>query len=150
MSDAIPDPIQHVGGGAPTPTPSAAPFTTHEPPDQLDGRVWDVVVVGGGSAGLSAALSLARVRRSVLVIDDGRPRNAPAVNVGAHGILGRDGISPPGAVADRARRGRRIWRHRGLRACGAGTARRRGLHGPDGGRAAGECPTPARDDRTGR
>ncbi|MFJ3311029.1 NAD(P)/FAD-dependent oxidoreductase [Streptomyces sp. NPDC086549] len=54
----------------------------------------DVVVVGGGAAGLSAALNLARVRRSVLVIDAGEPRNAPAVHVGAHGILGRDGISP--------------------------------------------------------
>lgn len=62
--------------------------------DRTGDRVWDAVVIGGGSAGLSAALNLARVRRSVLVIDDGRPRNAPAVNVGAHGILGHDGTSP--------------------------------------------------------
>ncbi len=55
---------------------------------------WDVVIIGGGPAGLSAALSLGRVRRSVLVIDAGEPRNAPAVRVGAHGILGREGISP--------------------------------------------------------
>lgn len=61
---------------------------------QADGRPWDVVVVGGGAAGLSAALNLARVRRSVLVIDAGEPRNAPAVRVGAHGVLGREGISP--------------------------------------------------------
>ncbi|MET7639144.1 NAD(P)/FAD-dependent oxidoreductase [Streptomyces sp. NPDC005438] len=53
---------------------------------------WDVVVVGGGPAGLSAALTLARVRRSVLVIDAGSPRNAPAS--AAHGLLGRDGVPP--------------------------------------------------------
>lgn len=57
-------------------------------------RIWDVVVVGGGAAGLSAALLLTRVRRSVLVIDAGEPRNAPAVRVGAHNILGREGVSP--------------------------------------------------------
>ncbi|MFC0006763.1 NAD(P)/FAD-dependent oxidoreductase [Micromonospora siamensis] len=61
---------------------------------RADERIWDVVVVGGGTAGLSGALNLARVRRSVLVIDAGEPRNAPAVNVGAHGLLGREGISP--------------------------------------------------------
>jgi thioredoxin reductase len=58
----------------------------------VDGTAWDVVVVGGGTAGLSAALTLSRVRRSVLVIDAGEPRNAPSA--GAHGILGREGISP--------------------------------------------------------
>ncbi|OIJ63894.1 NAD(P)/FAD-dependent oxidoreductase [Streptomyces mangrovisoli] len=61
---------------------------------QRDGTCWDVVVVGGGAAGLSAALTLGRVRRSVLVIDSGEPRNAPAVDVGAHGVLGREGVSP--------------------------------------------------------
>ncbi|MER6009429.1 NAD(P)/FAD-dependent oxidoreductase [Streptomyces bluensis] len=61
---------------------------------QAGERTWDVVVAGGGAAGLSAALNLARVRRSVLVINAGEPRNALAVDVGAHGILGRDGISP--------------------------------------------------------
>jgi thioredoxin reductase len=59
---------------------------------QVDGTQWDVVVVGGGVAGLSAALTLVRVRRSVLVIDAGEPRNAPAA--GAHGLLSRDGIAP--------------------------------------------------------
>ncbi|MET7304036.1 NAD(P)/FAD-dependent oxidoreductase [Embleya sp. NPDC005575] len=59
---------------------------------QANGRVWDVVVVGGGAAGLSAALTLGRVRRSVLVIDAGEPRNAPAS--AAHGLLSRDGIAP--------------------------------------------------------
>jgi len=52
----------------------------------------DVVVIGGGAAGLNGALMLARSRRSVLVIDSGAPRNAPAE--GVHGLLGRDGMSP--------------------------------------------------------
>ncbi|WP_427018057.1 NAD(P)/FAD-dependent oxidoreductase [Pseudarthrobacter sp. P1] len=55
-------------------------------------RVLDVLVVGGGAAGLSAALTLARARRDVLVVDAGNPRNAPAD--GVHGILTREGISP--------------------------------------------------------
>jgi len=54
---------------------------------------YDVVVVGGGAAGLSAALTLARARRSVLVVDTGAPRNAPAGHV--HNYLGCDGV-PPG------------------------------------------------------
>ncbi|MEO3781209.1 NAD(P)/FAD-dependent oxidoreductase [Micromonospora sp. B11E3] len=59
--------------------------------DQLrDG--YDVVVVGGGAAGLSGALTLARARRSVVVIDGGAPRNAPAT--GVHGLLAREGIRP--------------------------------------------------------
>ncbi|WP_352244305.1 bifunctional NAD(P)/FAD-dependent oxidoreductase/class I SAM-dependent methyltransferase [Microtetraspora sp. NBRC 13810] len=55
-------------------------------------RRYDVVVVGGGAAGLSGALTLARARRSVLVIDAGRPRNAPAGHV--HNYLTRDGVPP--------------------------------------------------------
>jgi thioredoxin reductase len=55
-------------------------------------RRYEVVVVGGGAAGLSGALILARVRRSVLVIDAGHPRNAPAGAV--HAYLGRDGNAP--------------------------------------------------------
>jgi thioredoxin reductase len=58
---------------------------------------YDVVVVGGGSAGLGAALTLARSRRSVLVIDDGTPRNAPADHV--HNYLGREGTPPQELVA---------------------------------------------------
>ncbi|MFI0979645.1 NAD(P)/FAD-dependent oxidoreductase [Streptomyces sp. NPDC021093] len=53
----------------------------------------DVVVIGGGAAGLSAALVLGRSRRSVLVVDAGQPRNAPAAHM--QGYLGRDGM-PPG------------------------------------------------------
>jgi thioredoxin reductase len=49
-------------------------------------------VIGGGAAGLSAAAVLARARRSVIVIDAGSPRNAPAA--GVHSFLSRDGISP--------------------------------------------------------
>ena len=54
--------------------------------------MYDVVVVGGGAAGLSGAMALGRSRRSVLVIDAGEPRNAPADH--AHNYLGREGISP--------------------------------------------------------
>jgi len=52
----------------------------------------DVIVIGGGAAGLSGALTLSRARRSVLVIDAGRPRNAPAGH--AHNYLGREGVNP--------------------------------------------------------
>ena len=61
---------------------------------------YDVVVIGGGAAGLSGALMLARSRRSVLVIDAGAPRNAPAGAV--HGLLARDG-TPPAELLDRGR-----------------------------------------------
>jgi thioredoxin reductase len=54
---------------------------------------YDVAVVGGGAAGLSAALVLGRARRRVAVVDAGTPRNAPATHM--HGFLSRDGM-PPG------------------------------------------------------
>ncbi|MFE0751156.1 NAD(P)/FAD-dependent oxidoreductase [Gordonia sp. NPDC058843] len=53
---------------------------------------YDVAIIGGGAAGLSAATVLARSLRKVVVIDAGQPRNAPAA--GAHNVLGQDGISP--------------------------------------------------------
>jgi hypothetical protein len=55
-------------------------------------KIFDTVIVGGGAAGLSAAVTLGRARRSVAVIDAGQPRNAPAD--GVHGFLTRDGLSP--------------------------------------------------------
>ena len=58
-------------------------------------ETYDVVVVGGGAAGLSGAVALSRARRSVLVVDAGSPRNAPAGHV--HNYLGREG-TPPGEL----------------------------------------------------
>jgi thioredoxin reductase len=55
-------------------------------------EIYDVVVVGGGAAGLSGAVALARSRRSVLVVDAGDPRNAPAGHV--HNFLTRDSTPP--------------------------------------------------------
>jgi thioredoxin reductase len=60
-------------------------------------EVRDVVVVGGGAAGLSAGLMLARARRRVTVVDAGAPRNAPAD--GVHALLGLDGVSPAELLA---------------------------------------------------
>lgn len=61
-------------------------------PDETLLPSYDVVVIGGGAAGLNGALMLARSRRSVVVIDAGQPRNAPADAV--HGLLGHDGVRP--------------------------------------------------------
>jgi thioredoxin reductase len=57
--------------------------------------MYDVIVVGGGPAGLSAALMLGRARRRVAVVDAGEPRNARAAAM--HGFLSRDGM-PPGEL----------------------------------------------------
>ncbi len=54
--------------------------------------MYDTVIVGGGTAGLSAALVLGRARRRVLLVSDGPPRNAPSE--GAHGFFTRDGTPP--------------------------------------------------------
>jgi thioredoxin reductase len=58
---------------------------------------YDVVVIGGGAAGLSAAVTLSRALRSVLVIDAGTPRNAPAH--GVHGFLTREDMDPLALLA---------------------------------------------------
>ena len=60
-------------------------------------EMYDVVIVGGGAAGLSAALVLGRARRRVLVIDGGAPRNAPAAHM--QGFLSRDGMPPAELLA---------------------------------------------------
>ncbi|HEX5200469.1 MAG TPA: NAD(P)/FAD-dependent oxidoreductase [Actinoplanes sp.] len=58
---------------------------------------YDVAIIGGGAAGLSAALVLSRARRRVLVVDAGAPRNAPAAHL--HGYLSRDGMPPSELLA---------------------------------------------------
>ncbi|HTF10202.1 MAG TPA: NAD(P)/FAD-dependent oxidoreductase [Asanoa sp.] len=60
-------------------------------------ETYDVIIVGGGPAGLAGALTLARARRSVLVIDNGTPRNAAAGHV--HNYLTRDGTPPAELLA---------------------------------------------------
>ncbi|WP_137929275.1 NAD(P)/FAD-dependent oxidoreductase [Mesorhizobium comanense] len=62
---------------------------------------YDLAVVGGSFAGLSAAIQAARARRKVLVIDAGQPRNRFAEH--SHGFLGQDGRAPD-AILDEARR----------------------------------------------
>jgi thioredoxin reductase len=66
----------------PTPTPSGD---------------YEVLVVGGGAAGLSAGLVLGRARRRTLVVDAGEPRNAPAAHM--QGYLSRDGMPPAELLA---------------------------------------------------
>jgi thioredoxin reductase len=63
----------------------------------MEEQAYDVVVVGGGAAGLSAALVLGRARRRVAVVDAGEPRNAPAAHM--HGFLSRDGMPPAAFLA---------------------------------------------------
>ncbi len=63
----------------------------------MDTKSYDVVVIGGGAAGLSAALVLGRARRPVAVVDAGEPRNAPAAHM--QGFLSRDGMPPTDLLA---------------------------------------------------
>jgi thioredoxin reductase len=58
----------------------------------VEAKRYGVVVVGGGAAGLNAALVLGRARRRVAVVDTGQPRNAPAAHM--QGFLSRDGMAP--------------------------------------------------------
>ncbi|WP_424215866.1 NAD(P)/FAD-dependent oxidoreductase (plasmid) [Streptomyces sp. BI20] len=88
---------------APAPAPTPAPVPSA---GSADGT-WDALVIGGGAAGLSGALMLARSRRSVLVVDGGSPRNAPAD--GVHGLFALDGTPP----AELLRRGREEVRRYG-------------------------------------
>ncbi len=62
---------------------------------------YDALIVGGGVAGLSAALILGRSRRSVVVVDSGLPRNRTSAHL--HGYLGSDGVEPA-VLLERARR----------------------------------------------
>ncbi|MEV8022266.1 NAD(P)/FAD-dependent oxidoreductase [Streptomyces sp. NPDC086554] len=66
--------------------------------NNMRNAAYDVVVVGGGTAGLSAALVLGRSRRRVLVVDAGEPRNAPAAHM--QGYLSRDGMPPAEFLAE--------------------------------------------------
>ena len=75
-------------GGEGTPSARSRPWKEHR---------YDVVVIGGGAAGLSAALVLGRARRRVAVVDGGAPRNAPAAHM--HGFLSRDGLAPADLLA---------------------------------------------------
>ncbi|MBO1751686.1 NAD(P)/FAD-dependent oxidoreductase [Actinotalea sp. BY-33] len=86
--------------------------------------VLDVLVVGGGPGGLSAALVLARARRRVVVVDAGEARNAAASHV--HGYLGLDDTSPE----DLRRRGRdEVARYGGVLRAGRVTSLRTASHG---------------------
>ncbi|MBZ9638137.1 NAD(P)/FAD-dependent oxidoreductase [Streptomyces sp. PSKA30] len=60
-------------------------------------ETYEVIVIGGGTAGLSAALVLGRARRRTLVVDAGEPRNAPAAHM--QGYLSRDGMPPADFLA---------------------------------------------------
>ncbi|MFK3731656.1 NAD(P)/FAD-dependent oxidoreductase [Streptomyces sp. NPDC088090] len=60
--------------------------------ESMDENAYEVVVVGGGAAGLSAGLILGRSRRRTLVVDAGEPRNVPSAHM--QGYLSRDGMSP--------------------------------------------------------
>lgn len=69
----------------------------HDHHQRIVERHCDVAVIGGSAAGLAAALQLVRQQRTVVVVDDATPRNAPAAHM--HGYLGHDGVPPAELVA---------------------------------------------------
>ena len=73
-----------------------SPAGPASPRQELD-ATYDVVVVGGGAAGLSGALALGRARRTVLVVDAGDARNSPAGHV--HNYLTSEGVTPNALLA---------------------------------------------------
>src|SRR5690242_19076463 len=79
--------------------PEMATIAVGSGPRAQPGRMsdYEVVIVGGGPAGLSAAIVLARARRSVAVVDAGSPRNKPAAHM--QGYLSRDGVAPQQLLA---------------------------------------------------
>lgn len=81
---------------APTSTPTRGP----------DETLHDALVVGGGPAGLQAALTLARVHRTVVLVDAGQPRNAPATHM--HNVIALDG-TPPAEFRAQGRRDLRAY-----------------------------------------
>jgi len=83
---------QPARGHAPAVNPIHPHAEVHPAPDTARGAIDDVIIIGGGPAGLSAALILGRCRRRVVVVDAGKPRNR--ASHGLHGFLGHDGIHP--------------------------------------------------------
>ena len=77
-----------------------APQTLHTFPQLTNPDAFDVIIIGGGPAGMSAALILGRCRRKVLIIDSGKPRNRHSHAM--HGYLTRDGL-PPGELKELSR-----------------------------------------------
>lgn len=77
-------------------TPPTWPKQPMKPPSE---QIYDALIVGGGPAGLSAALYLGRSRKRVIVLDRGNPRHAVAA--GVHNFLTRDGV-PPSQLRDLA------------------------------------------------
>jgi thioredoxin reductase len=101
--------------------------TAVELTDALPDQIVDVVVIGGGAAGLNGALMLARSRRRVVAIDNGTPRNAPAE--GVHGLLGLDG-TPPAELLAKGRE--EVRRYGGLVVVGRVTGARPATPSDDG------------------
>lgn len=90
----------------------------------MDTTMWDAIIVGGGAAGLSAGVVLARARFATLVVDGGAPRNGPADHM--HGYLTRDGMAPSAFIAT----GRdEFTRYGGTLALASVTAARRAADG---------------------